>query len=1056
MAGDVDDTYKEQKKELDYFYYLIKNQLLKFQSPTIGLFPIETDEDCTVGSVRESVYCAVAIWGLGLAYRKIDDDNGRTYELEQSAVKCMRGILYCYMRQSQNLEKFKFDQSEENALHSKYNIITGDPVEGALHCLQLDAVALYVLYLVQMISSGLQIVYNLDEVSFVQNLIYYLERAYRIPDYGIWERGSKYNTGKPELHASSIGMVKAAMEACCGFNFFGKDGASWSVTYTDPDSISRNRTTLESLLPRESSSKNTDAALLTMISFPAFALENKELVRRTQDKVIRHLRGNYGFRRFRRDGYGTVLEDKNRQFYLPTELKAFESIESEWPLFYIYMMLDGLAKNKPNQVDEYYRYLKPLMKKGKRGIFIPKYFFVPKSKISQEQEIHGSQEREPSPEDGEKCLFLWGQSLLIIAMLLKEKLITMDEIDPVGRYRGSRNRKVYRPNTRHAAFEGVAKDMTVQMVFIAESSRLQSTLATYGIQTQTPSELEPIQVWSPQNLIKVLEHLGQNPRLGLTGRPPRPIGSIGTAKLYRIFGNTVLCYPLQFEQTDFYMYHDLSLLIDDLKNLVVFVRNAWTMSGRPTFCILLREEYLTDSDSSEMLDTLVVLKRGIFNGVRVKVGRLNTLVPASYVEHLDFRIPNESIPWTISSLKETDYDALPVSTQIRRLSSSCFDDSEDEGFDIKHYENRPTYEIQQQYYCVKKLLSQAEMLALLSKRDGLHFELDGATIQERLEAISVKARILKNWSVQRYVASILRKAVDSLAPSITSMLVRGKFVSIGVFGHEEELIMKPISPSKLIQMIFDLCQPYNIYDAVIHQEVIITLSKLIASKRGLFDGILKIRVGWLIHAMKSELKNSWNMDDPIHSLPPSKLTQLLAYILEVNMINLPDRSWLQKRQFVGALNRCPYGFYDKVWMILGRTPGGFIIANQYLPQQPTLSDMTKTDLNFALKIEQMFRRIAHPEYRQITVELLTVMATILERNPELEFQHTVNMDTLVHEAFNQLLQEEGLEKQDDMTPFYNSPPHGIKGTTNHLTKIVVKHLLNSSMTNLTEDNCIVS
>lgn len=58
-----------------------------------------------------------------------------------------------------------------------------------------------------------------------------------------------------------------------------------------------------------------------------------------------------------------------------------------------------------------------------------------------------------------------------------------------------------------------------------------------------------------------------------------------------------------------------------------------------------------------------------------------------------------------------------------------------------------------------------------------------------------------------------------------------------------------------------------------------------------------------------------------------------------------------------------------VWMILGRTPGGFIIANQYLPQQPTLSDMTKTDLNFALKIEQMFRRIAHPEYRQVTVEV---------------------------------------------------------------------------------------
>jgi phosphorylase kinase alpha/beta subunit len=37
---------------------------------------------------------------MNLIGRRIDDDKGRTYELEQSAVKCMRGILFCYMRQS--------------------------------------------------------------------------------------------------------------------------------------------------------------------------------------------------------------------------------------------------------------------------------------------------------------------------------------------------------------------------------------------------------------------------------------------------------------------------------------------------------------------------------------------------------------------------------------------------------------------------------------------------------------------------------------------------------------------------------------------------------------------------------------------------------------------------------------------------------------------------------------------------------------------------------------------------------------------------------------------
>ena len=35
--------------------------------------------------------------------RHVGDDKGRTHELEQSAVKCMRGILFCYMRQAEKV-----------------------------------------------------------------------------------------------------------------------------------------------------------------------------------------------------------------------------------------------------------------------------------------------------------------------------------------------------------------------------------------------------------------------------------------------------------------------------------------------------------------------------------------------------------------------------------------------------------------------------------------------------------------------------------------------------------------------------------------------------------------------------------------------------------------------------------------------------------------------------------------------------------------------------------------------------------------------------------------
>ena len=71
----------------------------------------------------------------------------------------------------------------------------------------------------------------------------------------------------------------------------------------------------------------------------------------------------------------------------------------------------------------------------------------------------------------------------------------------------------------------------IQVVLIAESSRLQQLLATYGIPTQTPHQVEPIQIWSPKELSKAYEYLGVNKKLDLTGRPKRPFGVLSTSKV---------------------------------------------------------------------------------------------------------------------------------------------------------------------------------------------------------------------------------------------------------------------------------------------------------------------------------------------------------------------------------------------------------------------------------------------------------------------------------------------------------------------------------------------
>ena len=77
-------------------------------------------------------------------------------------------------------------------------------------------------------------------------------------------------------------------------------------THTHTHTIKQ--TKLNSLLPRESSSKEIDAGLLTIISYPAFAVENPSLYQQTKEQITEKLLGKYGCKRFLRDGYQTVKE----------------------------------------------------------------------------------------------------------------------------------------------------------------------------------------------------------------------------------------------------------------------------------------------------------------------------------------------------------------------------------------------------------------------------------------------------------------------------------------------------------------------------------------------------------------------------------------------------------------------------------------------------------------------------------------------------------------------------------------------------------------------------
>lgn len=233
---------------LDYYQRIVHKLIMEHQNPVTGLFPASPDNNHAW--IRDNVYCILSVWGLSMAYKKMadqDEDRAKTYELEQSCVKLMRGLLMAMMQQKDKVERFKMTQNPLDSLHAKYSSLTGQIVVGDNEWghLQIDAISLYLLILAEMTASGLQIVFNLDEVAFIQNLVFYIECAYCTPDYGIWERGDKTNHGLPELNASSIGMAKAALESMNELDLFGARGGPYSVIHVLADEAQKCQAVLQ-------------------------------------------------------------------------------------------------------------------------------------------------------------------------------------------------------------------------------------------------------------------------------------------------------------------------------------------------------------------------------------------------------------------------------------------------------------------------------------------------------------------------------------------------------------------------------------------------------------------------------------------------------------------------------------------------------------------------------------------------------------------------------------------------------------------------------------------
>lgn len=100
--------------------------------------------------------------------------------------------------------------------------------------------------------------------------------------------------------------------------------------------------------------------------------------------------------------------------------------------------------------------------------------------------------------------------------------------------------------------------------------------------------------------------------------------------------------------------------------------------------------------------------------------------------------------------------------------------------------------------------------------------------------------------------------------------------------------------------------------------------------------------------------------------------------------------------------------------------------------------MSRSELSFSLLVEETFNHITQPERRQLSVELVCIVATILSRNPELFFKEKLDLDQLLEEAYAIYCKENKLPPVKDVTPLF-SLPYNV--TTGYLARAAVNNVL---------------
>lgn len=251
---------------------------------------------------------------------------------------------------------------------------------------------------------------------------------------------------------------------------------------------------------------------------------------------------------------------------------------------------------------------------------------------------------------------------------------------------------------------------------------------------------------------------------------------------------------------------------------------------------------MRDPQFKEMIDLLAMLKKGNCDGMKVRIGRLQNLLSSSCIEHLDFmsELPDDQVEGAFSQIQH-EYIGYQSLTDVPRALQYS-----EHKISFADYAHRPMHEICTILRETDSIFCHCQLLGIVLNREGPHYEINGTSVHSLITSLYYKAGTLRYWRGVRYCSSLLRHIVDSISPFITTVLVNGKQITVGVIRQRETVFDKPMTPSEIQNVMYNTIQPFDVIQAVLQQEVVLYCGRLIATTPEIFKGILKVSFFFLL------------------------------------------------------------------------------------------------------------------------------------------------------------------------------------------------------------------